>query len=138
MEQSQSAERQHLYEWIGEEDDYSDKKFEDQRAEQDKYLASHDIGWWVNWIKMYYNRASLFLNGALDCRMSGDPESIEKAVHLEKMAQQAMAKAAMTAKNGVESSIRVFGDLPEPGLSSGNVEPWEGHEFVGKLSNGSY
>lgn len=39
--------------------------------------------------------------------------------------QQALAKAMMTAKGCVESSIRVFGPLPKPGMSSGYVEPWE-------------
>lgn len=119
------AERLHLYRWVRAEENYVAGKFDDQRDGHDEsMLVDHmrNEGFWLRQIVQYYDRARIFFDAALD---SSDPEEIR---HLQMRGQQALAKAFMTAKGAVESSIRVFGPLPAPGVSSGNVEPWEDGE----------
>lgn len=118
------AERAHLYRWIAEEEEYVAGKFDDQRQGHDDSLREDgmdSMGFWFRQITQYYDRARVFLEEARRCRADGD---LETARQLELRGQQALAKGFMTAKGCVESSIRVFGGLPKPGLSSGYVEEW--------------
>lgn len=119
-------ERQHLYEWIVGEESYVAGKFDDQRDGHDDSMRKHGMsqdgeGFWFRQIVQYYDRARLFLDQAKSLHQEGQHEA---ARNLEMRGQQALAKAFMTAKGCVESSIRVFGPLPKPGLSSGYVEEW--------------
>lgn len=113
------------------EEDYVEGKFVDERSDHDLTLRKfYDIDiFWTRQVIQYYDRARMFLQGALELRMASDPESQEQAHKLEKMAQQAVVKAMMTAKGFSESMIRVFGDMPKPGLSSGNIEEWTDANF---------
>lgn len=117
------AERRHLYEWIAAEEAYVADKFDDQRNGHDDTLAAYDlISFWIGQITQYLDRANAFLDAAKGARLADDSHS---ARHLEQRAQQAMAKCMMTAKGLVESSIRVYGELPAPGVSSGEVKTWK-------------
>jgi hypothetical protein len=96
-------------------------------------------GFWFRQITQYYDRARIAFEGAIDLHKAAseiesmtDTNSYLKARRLKAQArqlemkgQQALAKAMMTAKGAAESSIRVFGPMPKPGVSSGNVEIWE-------------
>lgn len=116
------AEREHLYRWIVGEEEYVAGKFDDQRPDHDDEMRDSHLnpeGFWFRQIVQYYDRARIFFNEALSLE-EGDPHRRE----MEQRGQQALAKAMMTAKGCVESSIRVYGPLPKPGLSSGNVEEW--------------
>lgn len=115
-------ERQQLYRWITEEEEYVANKFDDQRNGHDESMQTGDLeDFWIRQVVQYLDRARLALSQAKMLRGAGD---IESARLLEMKAQQAMAKCMMTAKGMVESSIRVFGDLPQPGVSSGEVREW--------------
>lgn len=119
------AEREHLYEWIVGEEGYVAGKFDDQRDGHDDAMRTHHLepeGFWFRQIVQYYDRARLAFAGADEMELEGDHEA---ARQLRMRGQQALAKAMMTAKGAVESSIRVFGPMPKPGLSSGYVEEWE-------------
>lgn len=135
------SERLHLYQWISEEERYVAGKFDDQRSGHDDSLKSegmNDEGFWFRQIVQYLDRARIAFQAAAEFHQEAqrhksmtDSEKHTKFKHYEKMArvqemkaQQALAKAMMTVKGAVESSIRVFGPLPKPGLSSGNVEEW--------------
>lgn len=128
-------ERRHLYQWVAEEEDYVAAKFDDQRNGHDETLRDHDLAsFWSRQILQYLDRASLFLAAARSQREPHSPgpscgedhqSCIDQARYLEMKAQQALAKAMMTAKGCVESSIRVYGPLPAPGVSSGEVVPWQ-------------
>lgn len=112
-------EREHLYLWIWEEEKYVHGKFDDQRQGHDDSLRTYDLSvFWERQVTQYLDRAKMFLEGAREARS-------EDRRHLEQRAQQAMAKGMMTHKGLVESSIRVFGSLPQPGLPSGEVRAWE-------------
>lgn len=118
-------ERAHLYAWISLEEGYVSGKFDDQRDGHDETLRQYDVdGFWTRQVMQYYDRARAFLAGAKD---SEDPEARR---FLEMKAQQAITKAMMVAKGFAESSIRVFGPLPTPGVSSGNVSTWEDPPFL--------
>lgn len=120
-------ETQHLEHWCSVESDYANAKFDPaQRERHDDTLRQYNLDFWIPQVQQYFGRARAFITGALELRMgSMTPEDEEKAIHLEKMAEQAVCKAFMTAQGFAESMIRVFGELPKPGLSSGYVEPWE-------------
>lgn len=112
-------ERLHLYRWIEGEEKYVAGKFDDQRDRHDESMRSCDLeDFWIRQVVQYYDRARTFLGVASN--LEGEERRI-----LEMKAQQAMAKAMMTAKGMVESSIRVFGALPKPGVTSGEIEVWE-------------
>lgn len=118
-------EREHLYEWIIGEEEYVAGKFDDQRDGHDDSLLNDGLdsmGFWFRQIFQYYDRARLAFAAANECEADGDEESARK---LRLRGQQALCKGFMTAKGCCESSIRIFGDLPKPGLSSGNVEEWK-------------
>lgn len=112
-------ERQHLYEWVTLEEEYVAGKFDDERDGHDAALARYDFhDFWYRQIVQYLDRATVFLHGA------SNATDDTKRRHLEMRAQQALAKAMMTAKGCVESSIRVYGPLPTPGVPSGEVSVW--------------
>lgn len=116
------AERLHLYLWINGEEHYVAGKFDDQRVIHDDDLRNNRMSresWWFGQIVQYYDRARLFFDQAQD-----DGLGAEDRRRLEMLAQQALVKGFMTAKGCVESSIRVFGPLPEPGHNSGEVHEW--------------
>lgn len=121
--------RKQLLQWAVEEENYVTGKFDGTNKNQmvDATLREHyDIDeFWHRQVNQYYDRARMFLQSALVLRMSPDPEAAEKAERLEKLAMQAVAKAMMTAKGFAESMIRVYGQLPKPGLSSGYIEEWK-------------
>lgn len=136
------AEREHLYRWISEEEDYVAGKFDDQRDHHDKSLIEegmNDEGFWFRQIVQYLDRARISFQAAAEFRniarqygtsmtnaehRARSKKYAEMARIQEMKGQQALAKAMMTTKGAVESSIRVFGPLPKPGVSSGNVEEW--------------
>lgn len=128
-------ERAHLYDWVCEEETYVAGKFDDQRQGHDESLGMYGPDeFWTRQIVQYLDRASTFLRAAQSQRSDhasgprcGEDHSDcrEQARYLEMKGQQALAKGFMTFKGCVESSIRVFGPLPRPGVTSGVVEPWE-------------
>jgi hypothetical protein len=101
-------EREEWLAWYAAEIRYADAKFDDQRNGHDDSMRVDGLGqdgFWFGQIFQYADRARLFGMDTLQGR-------------------QALAKLAMTAIGAVESSIRVHGPLPEPGLSSGYIEHW--------------
>lgn len=111
-------ERMHLYDWVYAEEEYVAGKFDDQRNGHDDTLKVYDLdAFWKRQVVQYLDRAKLYLEGA-----AIETNETRKRV-LELWAQQAMAKCMMTAKGMVESSIRVYGPLPKPGVPSGEIEP---------------
>lgn len=117
-------ERINLYRWIVLEEEYVASKFDDQRNGHDESMRHLNLEeFWIRQVVQYYDRANAFFYEAAECRKNGDEEG-ERQMTLR--AQQAMVKAMMTAKSMVESSIRCFGNLPKPGVSSGYIEEWDG------------
>ena len=112
-------ERLHLYVWIEEEEVYVHDKFKDERTTHDT-TWEHGFGaFWFGQIVQYYDRAKQFFDAA-------DNQDDELAKRFLRMkGQQALAKAMMTAKGCVESSIRTFGNMPTPGVPSGEISEWE-------------
>lgn len=132
------TEREHLYKWIVDEEVYVKSKFDDaargeQRSSHDDTLRNYDMtAFWTRQIVQYLDRADAFLKGAKEKRAESDGTGVgtdlyvqERARALEMKAQQAIAKAMMTAKGCAESAIRVFGNMPQPGVESGEVREWE-------------
>jgi hypothetical protein len=138
-------ERRHLYLWMRGEEEYVVGKFdidhEVQRRQHDEHMRDHHVshgGWWVRQIVQYYDRANMFFAEAASLRDQAkrfasitDEDTHKKrqklerdATHLELRAKQAIVKAMMTAKGCAESAIRVYGNLPMPGVPSGEVQPW--------------
>lgn len=90
------------FKWLQDERAYQIGKF---GIELDDQHTTEGIGkdsWWQNQIGMYMHRANLL---TLD----------------NPLGRQALAKAVATACGMLESAIRTYGDLPAPGVSSGNV-----------------
>lgn len=112
-------ERIHLYKWMVLEEAYVAEKYGHLRGEQDEMMQKN-FGWWIDYVFRYLSAANTFWLAATEAT---DPEM---ARQYQLRAQQAMAKAAMTAKDLVASSIRVFGNLPAPAVSSGEIQEWEG------------
>jgi hypothetical protein len=115
-------ERAHLYDWIVAEEVYVHDKFKDERAKHDASWENGFDSFWFGQIVQYYDRAKQFFDGAAIMRREGETET---ARHLEMKGQQALAKAMMTAKGCVESSIRTFGNMPTPGVPSGEISEWD-------------
>lgn len=116
----EKPEREHLYRWITKEEEYVALKFNDQRMGHDRSLKENGLGdFWIRQVIQYYDRANAFLTQAKKYRSTGMNYN---ARLLELKAQQAIAKAMMTAKGLAESSIRVYGDLPKPGVPSGEIK----------------
>lgn len=100
--------RLHWLTWYQKELDYVDKKFDDQRNGHDHEMfvdGLDDGGFWFRQIFQYVPRARLLGLNTPNGR-------------------QALAKMAMTAIGCLESCIRVFGPLPEPGFTSGEIREW--------------
>lgn len=111
----------HVEEWMRiEREDYVNKdKFDpdkqtepvDQWALNEFWVEIDGVGedgeWWRQ-ITQYIQRARLF---GLDTPAG----------------RQALVKATMTMRGCVESSVRVHGPLPKPGVSSGTIIPDERH-----------
>lgn len=114
-------ERAHLYDWIVAEEVYVHDKFKDERAKHDESWSKGFGVFWFGQIVQYYDRANVFFEQATAFRQDGE---IEAARHMELKGQQALAKAMMTAKGCVESSIRTFGNMPTPGVPSGEISEW--------------
>lgn len=127
-------ERRHVYNWMRLEEGYVTTKFEKpgQPRDDDKGgLPEYDLEmFWERQIVQYLDRAKDALASARRLRAIEDHES---ARHLEMKAQQALIKCLMTVKGCVESTIRVYGPLPKPGVSSGNVYSWEDPVYVAAL-----
>lgn len=116
------AERAHLYFWIDGEEQYVAGKFDSTRSDHDESMASYNLeDFWTRQIVQYLDRAQLAFRAAQGLRSEGRDDD---ARHMEMKGQQALAKCMMTAKGCVESSIRTFGNLPMPGVSSGEVREW--------------
>lgn len=102
--------RQHLDAWVREEKRYATQKFgTTSRTEHDAEMEAEQVGkdsWWYRQIHQYIDRARLF---GVDT-----PQG-----------RQALAKAMMTMHGAVESSVRVFGPLPAPGVTSGEISEWK-------------
>lgn len=127
-------ERRHLYAWIAGEEGYVAGKFDTQRRDHDESMDLHgmdDDAWWPRQILQYVDRARIFFEGARELRSTADArgDSAPRAREMELRGQQALAKGFLTFKGCVESSVRVFGKLPKPGLSSGYIEPWDDEEL---------
>jgi hypothetical protein len=99
-------ERAHIRQWVRQERQYADEKFEDQRALHDEEMRRHGVdndGFWLPQITQYVSRAQVL---GLD----------------NPLGRQAMAKAYMTLGGFLESMVRVYGRLPAPGVPSGEVK----------------
>lgn len=119
-------ERFHLYEWIVAEEVYVHGKFKDERGKHDATWADGFDTFWYGQIVQYYDRAKAFFEAAAAKRAEGsDAGHAAAARFLEMKGQQALAKAMMTAKGCVESSIRTFGNMPAPGVPSGEISEWD-------------
>lgn len=118
-------ERIHLYDWIVEEEAYVHDKFRDERAKHDATWAEGFDSFWFGQIVQYYDRAQQFFTAAATIDPEGSPVAAQDKRTLELKGQQALAKAMMTAKGCVESSIRTFGNMPTPGVPSGEISEWD-------------
>ena len=97
--------------WFKGESGYQDGKFAHHRPEHDKLIQNQGLredGRWRGDINQYLHRANVL---GLE-----NPNG-----------RQALAKAAMVCIAAVESAVRVFGPLPEPGHSSGEIMEWHRH-----------
>ena len=95
--------------WFKGETGYQDGKWDSVRGEHDALMAGDGLsknGRWRSDIDMYLHRAHVL---GLD-----NPNG-----------RQALAKAAMVVIAAVESATRVYGPLPEPGHTSGEIVEWE-------------
>ena len=95
--------------WFEGESEYQAKKFGSQRHIHDKYMETEGVaadGLWHHDINAYLHRANI-----LGLR---NPSG-----------RQALAKAAMVVIAAVESAERVYGPLPEPGHTSGEIVEWK-------------
>jgi len=100
--------RIYVQDWVGDEAEYQDGKFgfksDDEHTrefqEEERPLDNLAPPWWFAQINMYLDRAYVL---GLDT-----PNG-----------RQAVAKAAATCMGFLESTVRVFGPLPEPGVTSG-------------------
>lgn len=116
-------ERRHLYRWIAREETYVAAKFDDQRDSHDAAFDGHDFeGFWFRQIVQYLDRARIALESAESFRQLGEEDACRQ---MEMRAQQAVAKSMMTSKGCCESMIRVFGPMPKPGVSSGEIQEWK-------------
>lgn len=102
--------RRHWLQWYAIElETYVDKKFDDARNGHDADIAHNQLdeeSFWVHQIFQYLDRLRLFRLDTLQGR-------------------QALAKMVMTSQGCLESAIRVFGSLPAPGVSSGEISEWK-------------
>lgn len=107
------AARYHVRCWIEKErNDYADTKYGEgtpqrQRAIDDTGIHPHlddDSDWYV-FITNYLQRVRIF---GVDTQQG----------------RQALGKLVVTLLHCLETSVLVYGDMPKPGVSSGEIEPW--------------
>lgn len=92
----------HTLDWVRKERAYADEKYPVSTIEQfGGALRDEDC----DFVMQYLKRAQLL--------------GIDSA-----SGRQSLAKAFATLYDFVRSSVYLYGELPAPGLSSGNVEPW--------------
>lgn len=100
--------RDYVHKWVADESRYQDEKFgldqddEHTREFQNEERPFDNLNppWWIHQVTMYLDRAYLL---GLDT-----PNG-----------RQAVAKATATCMGFMESTVRVYGLLPEPGVTSG-------------------
>lgn len=103
-----TRERQQLKLWVEEERKYADDKYASEREVGLTKMVEEEFqegGYWETYILGYLRRAQLF--------GLSTPQG-----------RQALAKAHMTIMACVEFSIMVFGDMPKPGVPSGEIQVW--------------
>lgn len=106
-------ERMQYFQWLASEQQrYADPKFSNQRPAHDEEMRKDGIAddsWWYNQFAQYIQRA--------------------RVLGLENPnGRQALVKCSAALIGCIESMIRVYGDLPEPGYSSGEIHPWNWKE----------
>lgn len=105
--------RDYLWDWLRyERINYADKKYAadgDSRRKLVEDMKEHGISneseWWV-FITNYLKRSQLL--------------GIET-----EQGRQALGKTIITLMHCLETAITVHGDMPKPGMPSGEIEPWE-------------
>lgn len=85
--------------WLADERGYTIKKF--GLPQDDDHILEGLAGWWAQQFDNYLHRAWVL---GLDTPGG----------------RQALAKFVATAVGALEAAVRVYGPLPEPGVSSGN------------------
>ena len=101
-------ERIHITRWIKLETRYADSKFGDQRELHDREMRDGKLdpdGFWYRQIHQYIDRVRIL--------------GIENP-----QGRQTLAKSLMTMRGSLESAVRVYGPLPTPGLTSGEIREW--------------
>lgn len=87
--------------WLKGERDYTIEKFGiDEDNQHTTQWSQEDKTWWTDQLDNYYHRAGVLGLDTINGR-------------------QALAKFVATAVGMLESSVRLFGPLPEPGVPSG-------------------
>lgn len=103
------TERELILNWLeAERVAHQDRKFEDLRPVHDTEMLNSGIdqsGYWWQQINMYFYRANVLGIDTL-------------------LGKQAAAKGVATALGMLESVVRVYGELPAPGVPSGEVQSW--------------
>ena len=95
--------------WFEGESTYQDNKWESHRQDHDSSMRLDGI----SPSGIYHHDINAYLHRAM-------------VIGLEHPhGRQALAKAAMVAIAAVESAIRVYGPLPEPGHTSGEIKEWD-------------
>lgn len=108
-EQSQQA-RDQLDKWIElERTLYADVKFADDEENRTKLIAelqrgNHEV--WTQFAFQYLDRVNLM---GLNSRNG----------------RQALGKAVITLHHLLETAIMLFGDMPQPGVPSGEFQVWQ-------------
>lgn len=94
----------YVRDWLEDERDYTIDKFgidlDDKHIKEFNMSGSDTDSWWLQQLDNYYHRANV-----LDLTTSGG--------------RQALAKFVATAAGMLEAAVRVYGPLPEPGVTSG-------------------
>lgn len=123
-------ERDYWHEWGHAEEKYVVEKFglggsEGIRNDHDEsfFDANDSMIFWGPQVTQYLDRARMYLDGYNVVRRHADRQ--RDAQRLKLLGMQALAKAATTAHDMVESAIRVHGELPEPGQPSGEISEWQ-------------
>ena len=101
---STPTERDRVVEWLAAERSYQEHKYPDRTVHDDKMREQgvDDRGFWWSEVNRYLYRAE---------RLGLDTP----------LGRQAAAKAVATAQEMLASVIRVYGPLPPPGVTSGDV-----------------
>lgn len=100
--------RRRVAEWLrAERRLYSDPKWHegDNEADAIGHMETNQE-WWFNYVNRYLNQAAL---QGLDTIQG----------------RQAAAKAVVTATAMLETAVLVYGDLPKPGVTSGEITEWK-------------